>query len=222
MDAYTPGKATLALIRREFLLEWRQKYALGGIALYLGTVVFLVAANWTKPDPQTWILLYWIAVLFTAANAAARSFMGEGPAQTLYLYSLASAESVILAKSLYNIVLLLGLSLFGLAFYGVLLGFPIERSGTFLLAVLTGSTAFALVFSMVSAIGSKTKGTGAMMAILGFPILLPVVNIMSSLGRESLIPGGAFEGAEKVISLLAVDILILVLALVLFPYLWRD
>lgn len=219
-----PGfrRMTAALIRREAVLEWRMKYVLGGVALYLLAVVLLIYLTADRPEGTTWSLLYWIAVLFTAANAVAKSFLSEGEGRQLYVYTLAPPEAVMAAKLLYNTALMIALAGLGLAAYAAVAGFPVQRPGTFILAVLAGAAAFAAVFSMVSAVASRAAGTGTLMAILGFPLLVPVLRAAVDASSLALLPGRPFEGAFPVLVIAAAALFTAVLSMVLFPYLWRD
>lgn len=226
MEAPSLAAQVAALVERELRLEWRLKYALGGVALYLVAVVFLVYLSFEDPDGRTWVLLFWIALLFTAANAVAKSFVGGGEGRWLYDYTLASPQAILLAKTLYNTALLWALGLGGLAIYAAMTGFPPADAGLFLATLLLGGACFAAVFTMVSAIAARAADTGTLMAILGFPILVPVLRLLSDLSLVSLaLPGervSALGGAQGLVLLAGIELFVVALAMVLFPYLWRD
>jgi heme exporter protein B len=60
------------------------------------------------------------------------------------------------------------------------------------------------------------------MAILGFPIIIPQLLLLmkiSSIAFASVIQGGL---SQMVLLLIALDIMIIVLAAILFPFLWKD
>lgn len=218
-------KQTGALVRREIRLELRRKYAFGGIALYLLSVVFLVYLSFEKLDDRTWILLFWITLLFTAVNAVAKSFIGEQKERLDYLYTLCSAESIMASRMLYNSGVMILLSAGGLLCYTAMTGFPVQQTGLFFAAMIAGGVAFALIFSMVSAIASKAANAGTLMAVLGFPILIPVLRLLAGAGMQSLFPQSTLDptaGWESVALICGVDVLVLALAMLLFPYLWRD
>lgn len=216
----------IALIAKEIRLEWRLKYALGGMVLYLLAVVFLIYVSFERLDDRIWVLLFWMAILFTAANAVAKSFVLEGEGRKLYYYTLVSAEAIILSKIIYNFCLMVLLGFAGLALYAAMMGFPPERGALFMATLALGGGAFALVFTMVSAIAAAAANSGTLVAILGFPILVPVIRILSALSMLSLQPaeiaGPGIQPAQGLLLLAGMDILILALAMVLFPYLWRD
>jgi len=99
-------KEISVLIRKEITLEWRQKYALNGILLYVVSAVFItylsVGAKMGNLSIPTWNALYWIIMLFSAVNAVAKSFVQEHQGRQLYYYMIASPEAIILSKIIYN------------------------------------------------------------------------------------------------------------------------
>ena len=100
------GKEILALIRKEIILEWRQRYAINGILLYLACTVFIVYLSFTANagliTPEVWNALFWIIMLFTSVNAVAKSFLLEKEGRYLYYYCIASPQAVILSKIIYK------------------------------------------------------------------------------------------------------------------------
>jgi ABC-type transport system involved in cytochrome c biogenesis permease component len=69
------------LIWKEVTLEWRQKYALSGMLLYVVSTVFVCYLSFNlrrnQLTPIVWNTLFWIILLFTAVNAIAKSFSQE-------------------------------------------------------------------------------------------------------------------------------------------------
>jgi heme exporter protein B len=64
-----------ALLKKEVLLEWRQKHALAGVILYVLATVFVCYLGFQRIESvQTWGVLLWITGVFTAFNAMQRSF----------------------------------------------------------------------------------------------------------------------------------------------------
>src|SRR5580698_7367229 len=126
-------KEIIALIKKELLLEWRQKYAFNGILLYLFSTIFVVYISVYEVSPVLWIALYWIIMLFASVNAVAKSFLQEGRGRMLYLYTLASPQAVILSKMIYNAALMLFLAVAGLIMYSIVIGNPIVHPAHFML-----------------------------------------------------------------------------------------
>lgn len=63
------------LLRKEFLLEFRQRYAISGIVLYVFSMIFVVYVASIKVQPPVWNVLFWLIVLFASINAVVKSFV---------------------------------------------------------------------------------------------------------------------------------------------------
>ncbi len=218
----TYWSSVIALFKKDLVFEWRQKYAISGILLYMLCIVFIIFITFNDIRGPFWVVLFWIVILFTAVNAVAKSFLQESPARQLYYYTLASPQAIILAKIFYNICVMLFLSAIALLFYGFSCGFPIVDYTSFLLALSLGSIAFACTFSMISAIASKASNSGTLMAILAFPMLIPIIIILIRISLNALLENDLMVNASDLLYLLGLNVLIVAMALILFPYLWRD
>lgn len=210
------------LIAKEIKLELRNKYALGGILLYVISTIFVSYLSFKQiVTPATWNALFWIILLFASLNAVAKSFVTETKGKLLYIYSLVSPQAVILSKIIYNSLLLVVLSALCLAVYCLFIGNRIQDMPLFLLTLTLGSFGFSSLLTMVSAIASKTGNNFTLMAILSFPIILPLLMVLIKLSKNAL------DGLEKwdvhyLLILLCINVIIIALSYLLFRYLWRD
>ncbi|MEY3050661.1 MAG: hypothetical protein RLY31_446 [Bacteroidota bacterium] len=213
---------TGALVRKEFRLEWRQRYALGGILLYVLSTVFIVYVAVQRVTPQLWNVLYWVILLFAAVNAVVKSFVQESGARQLYFYQLAHPVAVLLSKILYNCCLLLALG--GLTFAAMVFvaGNPVREAGSFCLALVLGSTGLSIALTFVSAIAAKADNSSTLLAILSFPAILPMLLVLVNLSAHAVgLLGGSMAGKD-ILLLLSVDMILMAMSLLLFPFLWRD
>jgi heme exporter protein B len=113
--------------------------------------------------------------------------------------------------------------LLSLLLFRILLGNPIDKYFQFIGIACLGGVSLSLVFTLMAAIAAKAQQNAAIMAILGFPLIIPQLLLLIRLSKSAF--GEVFkEGALMQISLLliALDILVIVLAIVLFPFLWKD
>ena len=210
------------LIRKEILLEWRSKYALNGILLYVVSTIFVCYLSFKQINPVTWNALFWIIMLFASVNAITKSFLQESRSRQLYYYSIVSAKAVILSKIIYNIFLMLLLSLIAIGFYSLVFSHPVADPLFYFLAVITGSISFAGVFTMISGIASKAGNSGALMAILSFPVIIPLLIVLIKFSKN------AMDGLDRSVSydeigvLAAINIIVITVSMMLFPFLWRD
>ncbi len=220
MDLFSQVKI---LIRKELILEWRSKYALNGVLLYVVSTIFVCYLSFKEIDNNpTWNALFWIIMLFASVNAIAKSFMQENRGRQFYYYTIASPQAVILSKIVYNSLLMLLLSVIALGFYTLVFKYSIGDPLFYLISVLLGSVSFASVFTMISGITSKANNSSALMAILSFPVIIPILMLLIKFSKN------AMDGLDRSVSydeigvLLGINLVVIVISLLLFPYLWRD
>lgn len=186
-------------------------------------VCFLAVKNGL--GTATWNALFWIILLFAAFNALARSFQREDNSRQLYLYTLVDPRNVVMARTLYNAATMVILSLLSLLFFILFLGDEALDNadlGLFILAVMLGGIGFAAVLTLVSAIAARAGNGLGLMAILGFPIVLPMLLAVMRASKLSL-DGVAWSVSSTYFGGIVLLVVITVtLAWVLFPYLWRD
>ena len=217
-------KQILALLKKDITLELRSQHAFYGILLYIASTVFvLFLALPDGPDAITWNALFWVIQLFVCVNTVAKSFIGETKGQMLYYYTITSPTQFILAKLLYNIVLMLIMSSISLLLFFIFLSNPSTNTLNFIAVVLLGGTSLSLTFSLMSAIAAKAQQNAALIAILGFPVILPQLLLLMRLSKFSF--GEVFKD-DAILQLagliLGLDILVFTLAVILFPFLWKD
>ncbi len=215
-------KQVIALIKKDFLLETRQQYTLYGILLYVASTIFVVYQSMGQPDDQVWNGLFWIVQLFVCINAVAKSFLQEGKGRMLYFYSIVSARDFVLSKLIFNTLLMLVMTLLSLGVFTLLLGNPLENFPRFMGISLLGGTSLSLVFTFLAAIAAKAQQSSALMAIMGFPLIIPQILLLMKISATSfsqvIIPGWW----QLVLLLAGLDVLVVALAVILFPFLWKD
>ena len=216
----------LVLLKKEILLEWRRKYAFNGILLYIVSTIFVCYLSFNlqkgQLNPLTWNALFWIILLFTATNAVAKSFMQESEGRQLFYYTLVSPEAIILSKIIYNSLLMWLMSVLGYAIYSLVLNNPVQDKGLFFLNILLGGLGFASTLSMISAIASKANNGGALMAVLGFPVVLPLLLLLIKISKNAIDGLALSVSYDEISTLLAINLIVIAVSYLLFPYLWRS
>lgn len=219
-----PGAANpiFALFKKDLLLEIRQQYTFYGVLLYVASTIFVLYLSMGEPESHVWKGLFWMIQLFISVNAVAKSFLQEGRGRLLYFYSIAGARDFILAKLLFNALLMLLMTLVSLFLFLLMLGNPLPGLPVFVLISCFGGISLSLVFTFLAAIAARAGQNAALMAILGFPLIIPqllLLNKVSTIAFEKVLQGGL---AEMILLLGGLDIMIIVLAIILFPFLWKD
>jgi len=209
------------LFKKDLLLEIRQQYAFYGVLLYVGATIFVLYMAIEHPDAPTWNGLFWTMQLFISINAVAKSFLQESRSRMLYYQTVSAPQNFVLAKLLFNTVLMLAMSGLSFLLFTLFMGYPVEKTGLFLGIVFLGGWGFSLVFTFLAAIAARAQQNAAIMAILGFPLLIPQLIMLTKIsgtvfGSDLTVP------AFNILALVGSDILVIVLAVILFPFLWKD
>ncbi|MBB5394848.1 heme exporter protein CcmB [Mucilaginibacter sp. AK015] len=221
---------TIELLKKEIILEWRSKYAFNGILLYIVSTVFVcyISFNLNPGFKEStgyaivWNILFWIIMLFASVNAIAKSFLQESKSRLLYYYSIAHPQAIILSKTIYNALLMALLSILALLVYMLFFPNTVNDLLFYFTTVMLGSISFSTVFTMLSGIASKAGNNGTLMAILSFPVIIPVILLLVKVSKA------AMDGIDRSLSLgsigvlVAINVIVIASSLILFPYLWRD
>lgn len=209
------------LFKKDLLLEIRQQYSFYGVLLYIAATIFVLYMAIESPESNVWNGLFWVIQLFISINAVAKSFLQESRGRMLYFYSVAGPRDFILAKLLFNSLLMLLMSLLSLALFSLFLGNPVQKAGAFIGLVLLGGWSLSLVFTFLAAIAAKAQQNAAIMAILGFPIILPQLLLLMRLSNAAFSETTVIPVAT-VLLLVSLDAMVILLAVILFPFLWKD
>jgi heme exporter protein B len=215
-------KSIAALFKKDVLLEIRQQYSFYGILLYVSSTIFVLYLAMGRPEDEVWNGLFWMIQLFVCVNAVAKSFLQENRARMLYFYSIAGPRDFILSKLLFNALLMLVMSITSLLLFVFLMGNPLRQPLQFIGLATLGGVSLSVVFTFLAAIAAKAQQQSALMAILGFPIIIPQLLLLmkiATIAFSSVIQAGL---GQMVLLLIGLDAMVVVLAIILFPFLWKD
>ena len=214
------------LVKKEILIELRMQYALSGMLLYLLSSVFVGYITFSLGrapiNPATWNVLFWIIMLFVATNSIAKSFIQESKERLLYYYTIANPLSIIISKLIFNCLLMFFLVTVGFIVYILLLGNPVADMGFFLISLFLSSIGFSVTFTMISSIASKASNSGTLMAILGFPVIIPLLLLLIKISRNAIDGLDRTTSYDEITTIVAIIIIAISTSILLFPYLWRS
>ena len=219
--------STFALIRKDVHSEFRTRYALNALIMFVITAVATILFALRSDQPSSSILsgLYWVVVFFTAMSGLSRTFVSEeerGTTMTLQL--IASPSTVYIGKLIFNTALTLSMTIAVTVLYMAVFStsFVIKSESIFITTVLLGSLGFASASTIIAAIVAKANTRGTLYPVLSFPILIVLLmTVMNSTTK-------ALEGEEFRAALPEFQILVgYILAMtggsyLLFDYVWKD
>lgn len=210
------------LIKKDFILDWRQQNPITGILLYLATLSFTTyMAFGGFISLKVWNALLWIVLLFTGIQAVSKSFLQE-QRRTHYYFFTCKPSEIITAKLIYSSLYLMACALLTVVVFSLLFGSPITHFGLFALNLILGTLGISSTFTMVSAIAFRTQNQALMMAVLGFPVTIPIL-ILSISNTSQILDGFIWMQVQgNVLALLSTDVIIIALAYLLFPFTWKS
>ena len=216
----------LTLLQKEFTLDLRRKSIVLGILLYLLSTTFICYLTFSlksaSMSPLTWSALYWIIVMFSGVNSVAKSFIGEKKGIDIYLYSVADPHDIILAKIIYNALLCGVMSLVSFGLFALFFGNPIADMTTFSIVLLLAPIAFSGAFTMLSGIASRSGNSNVVMAVLSFPVIISTLLLVVKITKNCIDGLDPSISNNDLLSLAAIDALLVALSYVLFPFVWRS
>jgi heme exporter protein B len=213
------------LVKKEMQMEWRQRYAIHGLLLYLASTIFVCYLSFKAKqqviNPITWNTLFWIILLFIAINAIGKSFTQESSQRNLFYFTLVSPEAVIFSKIIYNSLVMIGVSFIGILFYSWVMGNPVGNMPLYLLSILLGSVGLASTLSLMAGIAAQAENSATLMAVLSFPIIIPLLLLLLKLSKSAMDGISIQENWDEIAILGALNTIVVVLSGILFPYIWR-
>ncbi len=205
----------ILLFKKDIQLDLRQQFGVGGILLYVLASVFIIYMAFVEIEGHTWMVLYWIIVLFSAVNAVLKSYAQEGQGRRIYYYTLCSPLAFMGSKLLYNLILVVVICVLTALVFSLIMGYPVLSTAYFSLAILLGSIGIATNFTFISAIASQADSKNTMMMILGLPVIIPLLLPIVRLSIKSLGPVTFSMVKSDIMILCGVDLIIIAMALTL-------
>ncbi len=175
-----------------------------------------------QPGINVWNGLFWMIQLFVCVNAVAKSFLSESSGRMLYYYSIAGARDFIIAKLVFNVILMIGMTLVSWFLFSIFLGNPVINFPVFAGVSILGGVSLSLVFTFLSAIAARARQNAALLAIMGFPLIIPQLMLLMKIANiafSSVLQAGLLQ---MLLLLVGLDILVIALSVILFPFLWKD
>jgi heme exporter protein B len=211
------------LFAKDLKLEFRQMSALNSILLYMASTLFICyLALGQAPNPATWTALFWLIMLFSATNAVSRGLYVEHNDCSLFYGVTVAPLSLIISRLLYNGLLSIILCLLTYALMSLLFGNPVQSQFAFILGMCLGAIGFSSLLTFVTAIAFKAGKLFTMAAILGFPLCVPIILTTIEMSNACMGVQTSYDLWAVLLILGLLDLILILLACLLFPFLWKD
>ncbi len=202
-------------------MDFRNKYPFLSIPLYLAAIIYISYLSFQGLiNNSNWNALFWMILLFTMVTAIGRSFLQEQD-RSMYYYFVLKPQVLITAKLGYQLIYSLVLCLIAFVLMQVYFPREITNLELFMLNLLLATIGLSSTFTMVSSIASGATNQGNLMAVMGFPAAIPILVLAVTNSRKILMGASLSEIKGNVTTLVSVDVVIIALVFLLFPYSWK-
>ncbi len=217
------GRDILRNIQKDFLVEFRSRFALNVSASFAAIVtiaISLTAGGVPFPVPVQSILL-WIVIFFSAMNGLSHIFVREeDQATALFLRISVSVDSIFISKFIFNQVFMVIILAVVTPLFLFFLQVQVQHVAYFIFSIMAGGFSIAAATTILAAMVAKAGGKGSLFTIISFPILLPVLWISISSTSAALSTPPPTGG--NLLFLLAFSGFISVISFLLFRFVWLD
>lgn len=210
------------LVKGEISADLKKPFFISAAMLQLLTIGMLCYLGNPNIQIKTWNSLFWIALIFSTFQTISRGFTGISRNRWIYLNQLASPFLIVMSKIAYHGLQMLIFSTLNLLIFSLLLGYPIQHSLVYMVALMLTGLGISNIFTMISAIAGKTHQPGVVAPVLSLPVILPMILVGMQASQKALQPILVGSVYKDIWLLAALNFLVLVLSGVLFTPLWRD
>jgi heme exporter protein B len=226
MSIRTTFTQTSAVFRKEIHSEFKTRYALNAVIMFVLTTVSMVVFS-TFGEKMTNGLassILWIILFFSSMTGIAKSFVSEEERGTVLLLQLTtSSTAVFFGKLLFNCLLTVVLFCFAVGLFFLFIShIEILHHGIFWSIVVLGSIATASATTIISAIISKANTKNALFPVLSFPLLLPLILSGVEVMYQAFL-GVDFSQAQNSLQIIvAYTVVIVTVSYLLFDFVWKE
>lgn len=219
-------KQSIAVARKEIASEFRTRYSVSAVLLFILTtvsmVVFSSASETLSPNMAAGIL--WIIMFFGSMTGLAKSFVSEEERGTALLLKISSSSaSVFFGKLIFNTILSIGLNYFAVLLLFIFIdSIEVQLFAEFMIVILLGSIGMSTATTIISALIAKANSKSALFPILSFPILLPLIVIGIESTQHTFNPLTNLELVKNYMMMISYCGILTVASYFLFDIVWND
>ena len=109
-----------------------------------------------------------------------------------------------------------------LLFHSIVIGNPVQGRFKFLVKILIGAYGFSNSPTMISSIAAKASNSSTLMAVLSFPVIIPMLLMLMKLSKNAIDGLDRSVSLDELFTLLGINLIVVSVSYILFPYLWRS
>lgn len=219
-------RQSFAVYAKDLRAELRNRTALNAILLFAITSLVVISYAVAGGGLQSVALkaaLLWVVLFFAAFSGLAHVFIHEEETSTVITLRLTAVPGAVYAgKLLFNLTLLLVITLTVVPLFAIILDMPLHWPLAFAAVVLSGGLGLGAAATIVAAIIAKARGKGALYGALGFPVLLPQLMMAVHATRLVMTDAPPALVLRDIAGLLAFAVMLITASALLFPFVWED
>jgi heme exporter protein B len=212
----------IQLVKVEFQLDLKKPGIWLSALLQLAITALLSMLALPRMLGSVWNTLFWITLILGSIHAVNKNFILVSKGRWIYWNQLASASQILWGKIIYGWLHMFTLSAFNLIVFYWFLGIPVAHLSVYFVLLLLVTAGVSTLFTFVGAISTKAGSAHIIAPVLSLPVILPLLIIGIRASLKTLNPILVSSVYQDISLLLSMNILILVLAGILFESLWSD
>ncbi len=215
-----------AVFEKDVRLEFRNRYAVNTLLMFVlaSMPLVLFAMGQENIGIREQSALLWLIILFAGAVGLGRSFIGEEERGTVLILQLNTRPSMVYAgKLLFNFLLIFSVNVVALAAFIVFLQLSVSIWGLLLLTLGLGAIGLAGATTLLAALISRSSNQGAVLPVLLFPLLIPLLVSVVHATQCALIEHLGWDAAiNDMMVLIGYAGVTITASVLLFDYVWKD
>jgi len=216
----------IQITKKEFLVEFRTRYAITSGILFVLTTLSIIVFSTTNDVKSSGIYagFLWIILFFTTMTLTGKIFIEEEEKGTsLYLRSIAEPFSIFVGKLIFAITTSTVINLIASILLPLFITeVVIKNILQYLLVVTFGSIALASVTTILSSIIAKANSKNGLLPILGFPLLLPLVVVGVDATYLSIHSADWTTFFQSLLFMVSYSGVMIIASIWVFPLIWLD
>jgi heme exporter protein B len=218
--------SVLAVFVKDLKSELRNRYALNSLLMFVIITISIILFAIGLENVSNYVLagLLWIIIFFAATSGLSRTFVSEEERGTnIALKLTANPGTIYLGKLLFNLVLMLSLSIFVSVCYMLFMkDFMVKNYMIFWVTIIMGSVGLASASTIIGAIITKANNKGTLYPVLSFPILLPLLMIVINLTKSATEDIQFSSVTGDFILIFSYSGILITVSYLLFDFIWKD
>lgn len=214
-----------AVFEKDVREELRSRYAINMLLMFVASTLFLLllAVGQESLSESVQSALLWVIILFSSVIGLGRGFISEVEQGTVLLLRLHTRASMVYAgKLVFNFFLVLALNSVALIGFVFFLNIETQSPGWLVLILVLGALGISGTTTLLAAIIARTAGKGPLLAVLAFPLLIPLLMSVVE-ATEIAFQGATWDALEQpCLTLFAFGGAVISASVLLFDFVWHD